>query len=360
MKLSFQTRSLFHSSLPTSSSSSPANLGRNCLRRRIFTIAPPPDHPSHYSLPNRWTNAAMKRNKKERKKKEKKEKREKERVRIFPSNVFHEQFLSTPTRRHHGAHLPRNSRSPAIVHRGNYYSHFSRCLFPLVIRSDDGKLHRRRGIIKKKWRKEKERKKSRSLVGHAKLPFSLWKLYACVLDSCGRTRERRREGGKKRNENVRRGWRTGEKAGEYRLDSRKGLSTFSHDTICCRHLTDNASAGAKYVFQLYLFPLSFSRRGLFAKLPDHRGIPRVCNCVRGCLSLELFLDWSQQCLLRRERVETTGGGAFEVAKRYSHAGRGWKFIEIFILEIFIYRYSILEFFLSSYMQWLKWSGRHCN
>lgn len=180
MKLSFQTRSLFHSSLPTSSSSSPANLGRNCLRRRIFTIAPPPDHPSHYSLPNRWTNAAMKRNKKERKKKEKKEKREKERVRIFPSNVFHEQFLSTPTRRHHGAHLPRNSRSPAIVHRGNYYSHFSRCLFPLVIRSDDGKLHRRRGIIKKKWRKEKERKKSRSLVGHAKLPFSLWKLYACV------------------------------------------------------------------------------------------------------------------------------------------------------------------------------------
>lgn len=180
MKLSFQTRSLFYSSLPTSSSSSPANLGRNCLRRRIFTIAPPPDHPSHYSLPNRWTNAAMKRNKKERKKKEKKEKREKERVRIFPSNVFHEQFLSTPTRRHHGAHLPRNSRSPAIVHRGNYYSHFSRCLFPLVIRSDDGKLHRRRRIIKKKWRKEKERKKSRSLVGHAKLPFSLWKLYVYV------------------------------------------------------------------------------------------------------------------------------------------------------------------------------------
>lgn len=126
-----------------------------------------------------------------------------------------------------------------------------------------------------------------------------------VLDSCGRTRERGK--GKKRSENVRRGWRTGEKAGEYRLDSRKGLSTFSHDTICCRHLTDNASAGAKYVFQLYLFPLSFSlRRGLFAKLPDHRGIPRVCNCVRGCLSLELFLDWSQQCLLRRERVETTG------------------------------------------------------
>lgn len=51
---------------------------------------------------------------------------------------------------------------------------------------DDGKLHRRRGIIKKKWRpfnalgRREERKggkKSRSLVGHekivAKLPFSL-------------------------------------------------------------------------------------------------------------------------------------------------------------------------------------------
>lgn len=55
-----------------------------------------------------------------RKKRNKKE----EKARIFPSNVFHEQFLSTPTRRHHDAHLPRNSRSPPIVHRGNYYSHF--------------------------------------------------------------------------------------------------------------------------------------------------------------------------------------------------------------------------------------------
>lgn len=79
-----------------------------------------------------------------------------------------------------------------------------------------------------------------------------------VLDSCGRTRERGK--GKKRSENVRRGWRTGEKAGEYRLDSRKGLSTFSHDTICCRNLTDNASAGAKYV--LSFSPLFLSSRPL--------------------------------------------------------------------------------------------------
>lgn len=119
-----------------------------------------------------------------------------------------------------------------------------------------------------------------------------------------------KEEGKKRNENVRRGGKRKRKPGN-RLDSRKGLSTFSHDTICCRHLTDNASAGAKYVFQLYLFPsVSFSlslveASSPFAKLPDHRGIPRVWNCVRGCLSLELFLDWSQQ-RLRRERVETTG------------------------------------------------------
>lgn len=75
-----------------------------------------------------------------------------------------------------------------------------------------------------------------------------------------------KEEGKKRNENVRRGGKRKRKPGN-RLDSRKGLSTFSHDTICCRHLTDNASAGAKYVFQLYLFPsvsFSLSRRGLFS------------------------------------------------------------------------------------------------
>lgn len=51
---------------------------------------------------------------------------------------------------------------------------------------------------------------------------------------------------------MRAGRKTGEKAGGSRLHSRKGLSTFSHDTICCRRLTDNASAGAKYVFQLCL------------------------------------------------------------------------------------------------------------
>lgn len=198
---------------------------------------------------------------------------------------------------------------------------------------------------------ERKGKKKISLPGWTReTAFLPVKIIRVCVRFLWKNKEERKGRGKKRSENVRRGWRTGEKAGEYRLDSRKGLSTFSHDTICCRHLTDNASAGAKYVFQLYLFPLSFSlRRGLFAKLPDHRGIPRVCNCVRGCLSLELFLDWSQQCLLRRERVETTGGGAFEVAKRRSLGRRGWKFVEIFILEIFIYRYSILEFFLSSYM-----------
>lgn len=155
---------------------------------------------------------------------------------------------------------------------------------------------------------ERKGKKKISLPGWTReTAFLPVKIIRVCVRFLWKNKEERKGRGKKRSENVRRGWRTGEKAVEYRLDSRKGLSTFSHDTICCRHLTDNASAGAKYVFQLYLFPLSFSlRRGLFAKLPDHRGIPRVCNCVRGCLSLELFLDWSQQCLLRRERVETTG------------------------------------------------------
>lgn len=170
---------------------------------------------------------------------------------------------------------------------------------------------------------ERKGKKKISLPGWTReTAFLPVKIIRVCVRFLWKNKEERKGRGKKRSENVRRGWRTGEKAVEYRLDSRKGLSTFSHDTICCRHLTDNASAGAKYVFQLYLFPLSFSRRGLFAKLPDHRGIPRVCNCVRGCLSLELFLDWSQQCLLRRERVETTGGGAFEVAKRCSLGRRG--------------------------------------
>lgn len=73
--------------------------------------------------------------------------------------------------------------------------------------------------------------------------------------------EQGKEGGRGEKEERERkeGWRTGEKAVEYRLDSRKGLSTFSHDTICCRHLTDNASAGAKYVLSFSPLFLSSSR-----------------------------------------------------------------------------------------------------
>lgn len=121
-----------------------------------------------------------------------------EKARIFPSNVFHEQFLSTPTRRHHDAHLPRNSRSPPIVHRGNYYSHFcdacSRSSFAgwrKITSSPRNHREKVASVQRGAWREgrkkgKKGKKTSLCLVGHAKiaakLPFSLWKLYARVCE----------------------------------------------------------------------------------------------------------------------------------------------------------------------------------
>lgn len=199
---------------------------------------------------------------------------------------------------------------------------------------------------------ERKGKKKISLPGWTReTAFLPVKIIRVCVRFLWKNKGKKEGGGKKRNENVRRGGERERKPGNIDLIRGKGYRRFP-TTLSVADISRIMHQPARNMF--YLFPLSFSRRGLFAKLPDHRGIPRVCNCVRGCLSLELFLDWSQQCLLRRERVETTGGGAFEVAKRCSLGRRGWKFVEIFILEIFIYRYSILEFFLSSYMQWLKW------
>lgn len=207
---------------------------------------------------------------------------------------------------------------------------------------------------------ERKGKKKISLPGWTReTAFLPVKIIRVCVRFLWKNKGKKEGGGEKRNENVRRGWRTGEKAGEYRLDSRKGLSTFSHDTICCRHLTDNASAGAKYVFQLYLFPLSFSRRGLFAKLPDHRGIPRVCNCVRGCLSLELFLDWSQQCLLRRERVETTGWRRVRGRKTMFPWKKGVKICRNFYTWDFylsLFDFGIFSLFLYAMIKMIG----HCN
>lgn len=109
----------------------------------------------------------------------------------------------------------------------------------------------------------------------------------------GRRKER---GGKKRrrkNEIVSGGKR--KKKPENRLHSRKGLSTFSHDTICCRHLTDNASAGAKYVFQLclLLFPFrsfySFLSRSFFLVTASFY-VHGNCQTIRGiprCTTMQL-------------------------------------------------------------------------
>lgn len=108
---------------------------------------------------------------------------------------------------------------------------------------------------------ERKGKKKISLPGWTReTAFLPVKIIRVCVRFLWKNKGKKEGGGEKRNENVRRGWRTGEKAGEYRLDSRKGLSTFSHDTICCRHLTDNASAGAKYV--LSFSPLFLSSRPL--------------------------------------------------------------------------------------------------
>lgn len=266
------------------------------------------------------------------------------------TNVFHEQFL-------HDAHLPRNSRSPAIVHRGNYYSHFcdacSRSSLPgwRKITSSPRNHQKKVATVQRAWKKRRKKrgKKSRSLVGHekivAKLPFSLWKLYmcmcVCVWNSFWKSRR-----GEKRNENVRRGGKRKRKPGN-RLDSRKGLSTFSHDTICCRHLTDNASAGAKYVFQLYLFP-SFPFLSSRPLLPSRNcqtiEVSRECATAYAVVWASSYswiglnsVCWDEKGLERR------GGGAFEVVKRYSHGGRGWKFVEIFFLVYFYYCSVFLNF-----------------
>ena len=174
---------------------------------------------------------------------------------------------------------------------------------------DDGKL-RRRGVIKKvsTVQRPPEEKKFRSvsLNGHAKI---VAKLPFCRRESSGRVEKRRgarkegKTGWKKEGERRKKRRRKNEivsggkrkKKPENRLHSRKGLSTFSHDTICCRHLTDNASAGAKYVFQLclLLFPFrsfsSFLSRS-FSPVTASFYVHGNCQTIRGiprCTTMQL-------------------------------------------------------------------------
>lgn len=151
---------------------------------------------------------------------------------------------------------------------------------------------------------ERKGKKKISLPGWTReTAFLPVKIIRVCVRFLWKNKGKKEGGGKKRNENVRRGGERERKPGNIDLIRGKGYRRFP-TTLSVADISRIMHQPARNMF--YLFPLSFSRRGLFAKLPDHRGIPRVCNCVRGCLSLELFLDWSQQCLLRRERVETTG------------------------------------------------------
>lgn len=285
---------------------------------------------------------------------EREREREKARIRTYFTNNFFRRGGS----RHRDAHLPRNSRSPAIVHRGNYYSHFcdacSRSSLPgwRKITSSPRNHQKKVATVQRAWKKR--RKKGGKKISFPRwtrenrretafLPVKIIYVYVCVCVWNSFWKSRR---GEKRNENVRRGGKRKRKPGN-RLDSRKGLSTFSHDTICCRHLTDNASAGAKYVFQLYLFP-SFPFLSSRPLLPS-----RNCQTIevsRECATAYAVV-WASSCswiglnsvCWDEKGLERRGGGAFEVVKRYSHGGRGWKFVEIFFLVYFYYCSVFLNF-----------------
>lgn len=161
-----------------------------------------------------------------------------------------------------------------------------------------------------------------------------------------------KEEGEKRNENVRRGGKRKRKPGN-RLDSRKGLSTFSHDTICCRHLTDNASAGAKYVFQLYLFPsvsFSLSSRPLLPSrncqtIEVSRECGTACAVVwaSSCSWIGLNSVWDEKGLKRRVAAHSrsrndinTEEGGENLSKFFLYFSRFLLSFDFWIFSLFLY------------------------
>lgn len=103
---------------------------------------------------------------------------------------------------------------------------------------DDGKLRRRESHRRKDGRFGGEERKEGSSMSPMDTRKSL-RASMCLVGKGGEKRGHEKELRRKREEKS---------SKERGVHSRKGLSTFSHDTICCRRLTNNASASAKICF----------------------------------------------------------------------------------------------------------------